>query len=85
MDVITSIGLAAYVTGCLWLVALAFRTSWAWGVAMLLLPVVALVFAVRHWHRARAAALLILIGLPLGMPGVARTIPIQIELPAQAP
>ena len=47
-------GLLLIVAGFVWLIVLAFGTSLLWGVGSLL-PPIALVYLVRHWHVARKA------------------------------
>lgn len=59
-------GLLLIVLGAVWLVALAFGTSLFWGVGVLALPPVSLLFVFRHWATARRALLLSSLGfIPL--------------------
>ena len=51
-------GLLLIVLGVVWLVSLAFGTSLFWGVGVLTLPPVSLIYVFRHWQSARKALLL---------------------------
>lgn len=51
-------GLLLIVLGVVWLVARAFGASLFWGVGVLALPPVSLLFVFRHWDKARRALLL---------------------------
>lgn len=55
-------GLLLVVLGMVWLVALAFSTSLFWGVGVLALPPVTLLYVFRHWESARKALLLSALG-----------------------
>jgi hypothetical protein len=57
------VGLALMVLGGLVFVVKAFRESVLWGLGVLLLPFVSLVFLVLHWRQAKDPFLLQLIGL----------------------
>ncbi|GEM_PF-53538 len=56
-------GLLLIVAGLVWLIMLAFDTALLWGWGSLLLPPLALVYAVRHWRTARKAVLLGALGI----------------------
>lgn len=59
-------GLLLIVLGIVWLVVLAFGTSLFWGVGVLVLPPVSLLYVFRHWATARKALLLSSLGfIPL--------------------
>lgn len=59
-------GLLLIVLGMVWLVSLAFGTSLFWGVGVLALPPVSLLYVVRHWATVRKALLLSALGfIPL--------------------
>lgn len=55
-------GLLLIVLGAVWLVVQAFGTSLFWGVGVLALPPVSLLYLARHWARARRALLLSSLG-----------------------
>jgi hypothetical protein len=56
-------GLLLAAVGWVWMLVLAFRTRWTWGVLVLLVPPAALVFGARHWRRSRVPLGLFLAGL----------------------
>jgi len=56
------IAAAVALAGLIGLVVTAFRTHVAWGLGVLLLPVVPVFFAVMHWERAWNALLVWLVG-----------------------
>jgi len=59
-------GLLLIVLGAVWLVARAFGTSLFWGIGVLALPPVLLIYVFRHWARAYRALLLSSLGfIPL--------------------
>jgi hypothetical protein len=45
-------GVALVVIGHLWLVVNGFRVNWKWGVALLLLPPLAIIFVIAHFRKA---------------------------------
>lgn len=49
------VGAMLWVAALLWLAVRAFEESVAWGIAILLFPVIGLVFIVKHWDKARGA------------------------------
>jgi len=49
------IGCGIILVGNLWFTYLAFRVSVIWGLGVLLVPFVSLMFLIRHWERARWA------------------------------
>ncbi|MBY0523007.1 MAG: hypothetical protein K2R98_06395 [Gemmataceae bacterium] len=53
----------------LWLIVRGFRVHWAWGVGLILVPPLALVFALCHFRKALAPlALFVLAGLVIATP-----------------
>lgn len=62
MTAILILGIAISVIANLWLVVVAFRTSFLWGVASLLVPM-NIVFVVMHWQEARRPFFTFLIGM----------------------
>ncbi|RDZ29444.1 hypothetical protein [Lysobacter silvisoli] len=77
------LGLALSVIGGLWIVVNAFRESVLWGLGSLLIPLVALVFAIMNFGQNKIPLLLCVIGAVLifmGMPSMA-----DMAAAAQAP
>jgi hypothetical protein len=57
------IGAAGVLLGYLILLFIAFTTSAAWGIGSLLVPPVALAFAVAHWSKAKNGFAILMIGV----------------------
>ncbi|MGW8246911.1 MAG: hypothetical protein ACWGOV_02270 [Acidiferrobacterales bacterium] len=57
------IGAAGVLLGYLILLFIAFTTSAAWGIGSLLVPPVALAFAVSHWGKAKNGFAIVMIGV----------------------
>ena len=47
------VGLALMLVGALLFVIAAFREGILWGLAVLFLPIVSIIFLIVHWHRAK--------------------------------
>lgn len=63
------VGLLLAAAGWLWLLVAAFRQRWYWGLGILLLPPVALLFIAEHFRRAaRPLLLLLTAGVVLAVP-----------------
>jgi hypothetical protein len=63
------LGLALAVIGWLWFLVRAFKVRFLWGVAILLLPPVALLFLLRHGRQARGpVGVLLLAGVVIAIP-----------------
>ena len=56
-------GLVLVLIGGVFFILAAFRTSLLWGLAVLFLPVVPLIFLIVHWHRAKGPFVIQLYGL----------------------
>ena len=56
-------GLALAAVGWVWMLVIAFRTQWWWGLAILLVPPAVLIFIPRHWPRTKPPLGVILAGL----------------------
>jgi len=56
-------GLLLMLVGGLFFLIAAFRTSILWGLAVMFLPVVPLIFLIVHWHRAKGPFFLQLWGI----------------------
>jgi hypothetical protein len=56
-------GIVLGVIGYLWLVVSAFRLRILWGLAVLIVPPLALLFIARHFHRARRPVLIMLLAV----------------------
>jgi hypothetical protein len=56
-------GLVVAALGWLWLLGAAFRTHRRWGLLVLLVPPAALLFAAKHWPRAKAPLGVVAAGL----------------------
>lgn len=65
MHVLVLIGLAFFLAEQLWFVVEGFRQSAWWGIGMLVIPFVSLMFLVRHWARARWPFIVELVGLAI--------------------
>lgn len=53
MSPLTLIGLCLFVAAQVWFVVEAFRQGVWWGLGMLIIPFVSIMFLARHWSRAR--------------------------------
>ena len=62
MEVLLLVGLAVAVVGSLWLIVVAFQESALWGIGVLVVPFVSLVFTVMHWKVAKRPFLVSLVG-----------------------
>lgn len=56
-------GIVLLLVGGLFFLIAAFRESLLWGLGVLFLPVVPLIFLIVHWHRAKGPFFLQLYGL----------------------
>ncbi|MEG3791758.1 hypothetical protein V1318_16695 [Lysobacter sp. CCNWLW3] len=68
------LGLGLSVIGVLWIVVNAFRESVLWGLGSLLIPLVALVFAIMNFSENKIPLLICVVGTVLtvmGMPSMA--------------
>ena len=81
-SVVVIAGFAALVIGAIWLIVLAFQQGIGWGLAVLFIPLVSLVFGVLYWSITRTAMLchiagivLVLLGLALGGPSLETSSP----------
>lgn len=63
------IGYIVMLVGFIWIVVTAFKTSIGWGLASLLIPIVALVFVAMNWAVAKKPFLIWLAGLALAIIG----------------
>lgn len=59
------VGVLLTVVGGLWLLVVGFQTSILWGIGMLLLPIISLIFVVLHWQQAKSPFLLQIVGVVL--------------------
>jgi hypothetical protein len=55
-------GVAVVAIGWLWLLVRAFRQRFLWGLGVLVVPPLALVFVKKHWRKALAPVLVLLLG-----------------------
>jgi hypothetical protein len=62
---ITVAGLTVMTVGWVWMIVRAFRHRLGWGLAVLVLPPLALVFGFRHWRKGLAPLTWIAVGLSL--------------------
>ena len=62
-------GMLVYLAGLIGIVIEAFGRSIWWGLGVLLLPPIAILFAVLHWKRARGACLAVVVGCMLATAG----------------
>ncbi len=67
--ILTLLGLVAALAGGIWIIVLTFRTSILWGLASLLIPVVALIFSIMHWEDAKRPFLIYVAGIVLMIVG----------------
>jgi len=51
--VFSGLGMLLIIAGGLILLVKAFQVHVGWGIAMLLIPIVGLVFVVKHWEKAK--------------------------------
>jgi hypothetical protein len=65
------VGALIYVVGAIWLLVAIFRESILWGLGSLLVPLAALIFVILHWDAAKRPLVVGLIGLAIGVFGVA--------------
>ena len=61
-------GLIALITGVMILIK-AFQTSVLWGLGSIFIPLVSLVFVIKHWEQTKKPFLIGLIAIPLYMIG----------------
>ena len=59
------VGLILLIVGGIWFIVEAFRESILWGIAVILLPIVDIVFLILHWRRAREPFFLQLWGVAI--------------------
>ena len=59
------VGVLLAVVGGLWLLVVGFQTSILWGIGMLLLPIIGLIFVFLHWQQAKSPFLLQVVGVVL--------------------
>jgi len=57
------IGAAGALLGYLVLLVTAFTTSAAWGIGSLIVPPVAIAFAISHWHKAKNGFAILMVGV----------------------
>jgi len=55
---LSTLTLLVIVIAWIWLVVRAFQQHWLWGIAAVVMPVSATVFAVLHWDRTRRPMLI---------------------------
>lgn len=67
-------GLIMFV-GFIWMVINAFKTSLVWGICSLLIPLVAMVFAILNWSTNKTAFLIWLAGLVIYIVGMVMYMP----------
>ena len=53
------------VVGWFWLVVVAFRTGFLWGLGCIFFPIVELVYVCLHWDEAKRPFLLEIIGIAI--------------------
>lgn len=70
MTALYYLGLALLAVGGIWLLVVAFKTSVWWGLGSLLIPFVAIVFAIMHWQAAKTPFLIYIVGVVLCVIGV---------------
>lgn len=63
MEIIAMLGVVLSLVGGIWLVVKAFQNSILWGIGCLLIPLVGLFFALRHWEEAKTPFLIALTGV----------------------
>ena len=63
--ILVLIGLIVSLVGFIWVVVVAFKTSVLWGIGSLIIPFVALIFAIMHWNIAKKPFFIWLGGLVL--------------------
>ena len=71
--ILVIVGTLVYLGGVFGVVIEAFARSFWWGLGILVLPPVALVFAILHWEKARGACLAVGVGLCAACVGFALT------------
>lgn len=65
MEILIYLGIALMIGGNVWLLVRGFMESIAWGLGMLLLPFIGLVFLIVHWDKAKHPFLVTLSGLAI--------------------
>ena len=63
-------GLLLLLVGSLFFIIAAFREGILWGLAVMVLPIVPLIFLIVHWHRAKGPFFVQLYGLAAVLLGV---------------
>jgi len=72
-SILSIIGAVVALAGGIWLAVVAFKESILWGIGCLLVPCVALIFAIMHWDKAKKPFLVELGGALLCSIGSALT------------
>lgn len=57
------LGALVYLAGFIWIVVNAFKTSILWGLGSLLVPFVALIFAIMNWAQNKKPFLIMVAGI----------------------
>ncbi len=57
------VGIVLLLVGGLFFIVAAFRESLLWGLGVMFLPIVPLIFLIVHWHRAKGPFFLQLYGI----------------------
>jgi len=63
-------GILLMLVGSLFFIIAAFRESILWGLAVMFLPIVPLIFLIVHWHRAKGPFFIQLYGIAAVLIGV---------------
>lgn len=85
-EIIFYVGLVIFIIGGIGLLIAAFRTHILWGLAVLLIAPVSIIYLIVHWHDAKGPfklqifGLLVIVVLALTNGGVALPIPISTSL-----
>ncbi len=82
MNVVHTLGLLLFVVGAIWIVVNAFGQSVWWGLGSLLVPFVALIFALLNFAENKLPLLLYVVGTVLLFMGGGFS-PAELELPAE--
>jgi hypothetical protein len=64
------LGVVLTLIGGIWIIIEAFKESIVWGICSLIIPLVALIFALMHLDRTKRALIIYVVGLVLAFLGV---------------
>ncbi len=80
MSTMFMVGIAIAAIGGIWLLVLAFRESFIWGIGFIIVPFVSLIFVALHWGKAWKPFLINVVGGALIFAGFTSNLPSAYEI-----